>query len=79
MSGAPDIVYYKCPANYQDNAAQKYMNLYQNYEKGQMPYPGSVLEQPSKFVELMELVHNLKDEYQTNREDQLKKYKRYGK
>jgi len=79
MLGAPDIVYYKCPANFQDNGARKYMMLYENYEKGLMPYYGGVLEQPAKFVELMELVHNLKNEYQTTRDEQLKKYSKYGK
>ena len=79
MTGSPDIVYYKCPANFQDNAARKYMLLYENYEKGQMPYEGGILEQPAKFVDLMELVHNLKNEYQTTKDEQLKKYKNYGK
>ena len=76
MTGASPILYYTCPANLRDGSASSLISVYDNYDKGIMPFSGGLLEQPSKFVEVMDLVHNLTSEYQTQRNKDLAKRRR---
>jgi hypothetical protein len=37
--------------------------LHQNYEKGLLPYPGSVSEQPGQIMDILALLQSIKSEY----------------
>lgn len=76
MSGYTPILYNRCPANFSDFGYMEIINLYSHYAKGIMPYDGGLLNQPAKFVEVMELVHNLIEEKQFEQQEKLKKYRR---
>ena len=76
MGGAAKISYKTCIANFKDFGVVDLISFHEQYEKGIMPYAGGYMEQPSKFVEIMDLVHNLKSEYGSEKEALLKKYKR---
>lgn len=60
--GNPTIKYTKCVGNYYFGMWSNYINFYPKYESGIMAFSGGLMEQPAKFVEVMDLVHNLIEE-----------------
>ncbi len=76
MKGSPKIVYYTCPANLKNIGTVDLINMSRAYKEGIMPYEGGIMQQPSKFVEVMDLVHNLIDEADKDKNETLKKYRR---
>lgn len=40
------------------------LTLFQNYEKGLLPFPGSVSEQPAQIMEVFNLLRNIRNDYQ---------------
>lgn len=76
MKGRSKILYYKCPALFYNSHVADLINYSASWEKGIMPYEGSYMSQPAKFVELMELVNNLMSEH---REEIAQKEANYGK
>lgn len=50
--------------------------LFENYEKGLLPFEGSVAEQPAQVMDLFGLIQNLKAEQQTK---QIERAKRNGR
>lgn len=76
MLGYPVVKFFTCPANLQDNHVFGLIKAHSMYENGIMPYAGGLLEQPAKFVEVMDLVHNLKESHKMEQEEILKKCKR---
>ena len=76
MLGYSKINYMTCTANLQSGQAMSLINSYKAFEDGTMPYSGGLMEQPSKFVEIMDLVHNLIESKKTEQEEKLKKYRR---
>lgn len=74
MEGSPNIMFNTCVANFKNSGAVEFINIEKSFSEGVMPFSGGILEQPSKFVELMELVHNLKIEHQKEMEKKLEKY-----
>lgn len=57
--GNPSILYRNCIGNYFNGNWSSLINYYHKYESGILPFSGGLMEQPSKFVEVMGLVHNL--------------------
>lgn len=76
MVGYKKILYYKCPTLFYDRGASFFIDYYHSWTNGIMPYSGTYLEQPAKFVEVMDLVHNLLEEHKKIIEE---KQKSYGK
>lgn len=78
--GNPKILYRNCIGNYYDNYFASLINYYNKYNNGILPFNGGLFEQPSKFVEVMELVHNLINENNTSKEkkEQLLSKRRNG-
>jgi len=58
----PKINYNNCVGNHFYAYWTTFINFYPQYEKGIYPYPGKLFDQPAKFVDLMQLVHNLINE-----------------
>ena len=71
--GNPSVMYNKCIGNYYGAFWSNLINYYPQYEKGLLPFEGSLMNQPSKFVEVMELVHNLIREKDNEKEQQAKR------
>ena len=79
-SGNPKVNFSKCIGNYYDAVWASWVNYYPQYEKGMLPFEGSLMNQPAKFVEVMDLVHNLIREKDTEKEQQAKQHgNRQGK
>ena len=57
--GNPAIDYFNCVGNHYYGEWAALINYSHMYEKGIMPFSGGLMEQPAKFVELMNLVDNL--------------------
>lgn len=70
--GNPTVNYTKCIGNYFNGFWANLINYLPQYEKGVLPFEGSLMNQPSKFVEVMDLVHNLIREKETETEQQAK-------
>lgn len=71
--GNPTILYKNCIGNHYNGYWAGYINYYQSYEKGIMPFVGGLMEQPSKLVAVMDLVHNLirENEQEVDRKNKL--------
>jgi hypothetical protein len=66
--GNPAIKYNKCIGNYYFGQWTTLINYYPKWEQGILPYDGGYFDQPLKFVEAMELVHNLISENTASKE-----------
>lgn len=79
--GNPKILYNKCIGNYFSSYWASLINFYPDYQKGILPYSGGLFEQPSKFVEVMNLVHNLikENEQEVERRNKLSRNKINGR
>lgn len=71
--GNPSILYKNCIGNHYYGKWASIINYYNMYEKGIMPFKGGLMDQPAKFVEIMDLVHNLikENEQEVQRKQQL--------
>lgn len=57
--GNPIVNYFNCVGNHYYPKWSTLINYYSKYESGILPFQGGYMEQPAKFVEVMQLVHNL--------------------
>jgi len=76
MVGYPKIIYNKCLGNFVDYNVVEFINFNDRFLAGQMYYPGSYSEQPAKFVEAMDLIHNLFKEHEQVVKKRMGKYGR---
>jgi len=74
--GNPKVNYFNCIGNHFYARWSTLINYYPDYKDGIMPFSGGKFEQPSKFVDVMDLVHNLIKENEKNIEQQEKLRKR---
>lgn len=79
MKSASSVEYFQCPARFYSSFWANIINLHLNYDRGVMPFPGSVLEQPAKIVEAFNLIHNLKEETRIEQEEIAAKYGKRSK
>jgi len=71
--GNPRVNFTKCIGNYYNAFWANLINYHPKYEKGLLPFDGSLMNQPAKFVEVMALVHNLVIEKDNEKEQQAKR------
>ena len=57
-----DISFTKCVGNYHAPIVLKYLEMYHAYEKGILPYRGSLSEQPNKILEIFGVITTHKHE-----------------
>lgn len=55
-----DIGYKSCFCTYRHPDFNSFLFLYKNYEKGILPFEGSILEQPAYIIEIFGLIETLK-------------------
>jgi len=72
-TGNPRINYKKCIGNEYNGFWASLINYFPKYDKGLLPFDGSIMDQPAKFVEAMGLVHNLIIEKDNEREQKARK------
>lgn len=62
--------FHKCPGNLANQSAMYWLSVHAHYDKGFLPFPGSVMDQPAKAMEIISLISGL------NAEQQLQEAKR---
>ena len=50
-----DIIFNRCLCNFKFKGINQLLNLLRHYEKGIMPFSGSILEQPNKIIEQLDI------------------------
>jgi hypothetical protein len=68
-----DVAFYRCFCNFVDQSAMFVLNLFFQYEKGFLPFPGTVSDQPAKIMELFAVLTYLKAERQKELEEKAQK------
>lgn len=65
--------YDKCLCNYLiESDMYYYLNLHQQYENGILPYPGSLVDQPAKIIEIFNFLALMKAELHERQEKEQK-------
>lgn len=63
---------------YESDILEYALQLHENYERGQLPFPGSVSEQPAQIIQIFNLLSSLRNERvekQNKREEKNGKHK----
>lgn len=60
-----EIYFSRCPGNYFSHSAIQLMRAHDAYERGVMPFTGSLFDQPNKVMEAFSLV----EEYKARRQE----------
>lgn len=76
MKGHAKILYNHCPARFFNAGVAGLISYNDKFQSGIMPFDGGYYEQPAKFVEIMDLVHNLINEYKSEQQKTLDKHGR---
>jgi hypothetical protein len=50
-----NVTYYRCCCQYSNPRFHLYLAMFSLYQKGVLPFPGSLIEQPAYIVEIMSL------------------------
>lgn len=51
-----ELTFYTCPGNFFCFACMELVHGYVMYEKGSLPYPGGLFEQPNKLIEAFDVI-----------------------
>lgn len=51
-----NIKYSICIGNFYSHSVYQYVDLYYNYQRGVMPFAGSIMEQPCKIIEVFNII-----------------------
>ncbi len=68
-----DVGFYRCFCNYIDQSTMFLLHLFFQYERGFLPFPGSISEQPSKIIDIFSVFTYLKSERQKELDEKNKK------
>lgn len=60
--GKISLAFRDCIGNYFSYSAMSWINFYNAFEKGAMPFPGGYMDQPSKLIDVMNLISNHKQD-----------------
>ena len=71
MAGSPKIIYSKCIGNFYSRNSMELIRYLSKFKENIFPYSGKYYDQPNKFVESLELVNNLIEQKQKEKEKQL--------
>jgi len=55
-----EIKYRTCPGNFYDLSLPHLLALHKQYENGVLPYPGSLMDQPNKILEVFDVIEEYK-------------------
>ena len=65
-----EIFFSSCIGNYFNQAAVSWLSIHEFFDKGQMPFAGSLLDQPAKIIDVMSLIKSHKIEQAEKRQKQ---------
>ncbi|TXH09497.1 MAG: hypothetical protein E6R04_07980 [Spirochaetes bacterium] len=51
-----ELGYHTCIGNFFSQTALNWLELHNKYEQGVLPYPGSLLDQPNKMIEIFRVI-----------------------
>lgn len=57
-----DVEYYTCIGNYNSQITKRYIDMFDHYEKGIMPFNGSSMEQPCKVIEIFNIIKSVRNQ-----------------
>lgn len=60
--GAVSINYKSCIGNFFSYSSMNWINFYNSFEQGVLPFEGGYMDQPSKFIDVMNIIANHKQE-----------------
>lgn len=55
-----ELKFYRCPGNFYSVQGVYWVQVHSRFESGMMPYPGGLLEQPNKLMEIFEVIESYK-------------------
>jgi hypothetical protein len=53
------IKYYRCPANFANFSIMHFIDMVKHFRNGVMPFSGSMMEQPNKVIEVLNLIDRI--------------------
>lgn len=57
-----DIGFTLCPGNFYSKSAEGLIEAYYFFERGILPYPGSLMDQPNKIIEIFRVIEAYKND-----------------
>lgn len=77
-----ELSFRTCIGNFVSNTAVSWIELYAHFERGVMPYPGGLMDQPAKAIEIFRVIEawkiEMKREAQAKSEAMARRGKRGG-
>lgn len=70
------IEYYSCPGNFRKGEIGYVFALFEQFQKGLLPFEGPFSDQPAKVVEAFNLIVSLREEQRAQKEEENKKLSR---
>ena len=67
------INYYKCPANFVNMAVVHLIGVNRHLKNGVMPFGGTLMDQPNKLMEALDLIDSLTNEIEKENQERLAK------
>lgn len=59
-----EVFFSKCIGNYYDNVVAGYLSANESFQKGVMPFGGSLFDQPAKIIEAFNVIESIKRDTQ---------------
>jgi len=64
-----NFLIYRCLGNYVSDEIKSWVDCATQFNKGVMPFDGTYMDQPSKAIDLINLINQLRDERIAEREE----------
>lgn len=74
-----DLGFATCVGNFVSNSAVSWIELHAHFERGVMPYPGGLMDQPAKAVEIFRIIEVWKIEMRREAQAKSEAMARRGK
>jgi len=74
-----DLSFATCPGNFYSAQATHWISVHRKFEAGVMPYPGGLLDQPAKAIEIMNVISSHYAERMKAEQDKLQALERSRK
>jgi len=55
-----ELTFTRCVGNFYSESAYNWLDLFVQYEKGVMPFPGAMVDQPNKVIEIFKVIESYK-------------------
>ena len=55
------IIFHTCPGNFYDSSVEGLLFVNEKFNQGIMPFGGTLMQQPAKFIQAMQLIDSVRD------------------